>query len=259
MRYYPETDSDKEDLAELNAEDWMVEQLKLNPEYLGWGIHEDYMMDKNGQWSSPVEVETWDAFEWNLDELNEMVNFYFHIEREAKPCEACGQTGLNPASRIIEDDFYGFERPEARWCDKITQDEVEALQEANRLRAWNEKTCQWEKVEGLTAEEINLANTRGVNGFGNYSHDAINRWILVETRAKRLGVWGYCEECNGNGYIFTEEKTRLHITLWVIHPRKGCSRGVEIKEIREEQLPEVYAYLREAAMRNAERFAKIPK
>ncbi len=30
-------------------------------------------------------------------------------------------------------------------------------------------------------------------------HDSINRWILIETRAKRLGVYGLCPVCHGKG------------------------------------------------------------
>jgi hypothetical protein len=42
--------------------------------------------------------------------------------------------------------------------------------------------------------------------------------------------------------------------IWMLHPRKGCSRGVEVLEITESELPMVYAWLREAADRNAKRF-----
>jgi hypothetical protein len=45
--------------------------------------------------------------------------------------------------------------------------------------------------------------------------------------------------------------------MWVLHPRKGCSRGVEVKNIKQNELPEIFKYLRSAADRNAERFGKI--
>jgi hypothetical protein len=44
----------------------------------------------------------------------------------------------------------------------------------------------------------------------------------------------------------------------VLHPRKGSSRGVEVQNIQEPELPTVYRYLRDAAQRNAYRFAAVP-
>lgn len=43
MRTKPQDDDDREDLAKLNAEPWMVKALELNPDYPHWGPHEDYM------------------------------------------------------------------------------------------------------------------------------------------------------------------------------------------------------------------------
>lgn len=50
----------------------------------------------------------------------------------------------------------------------------------------------------------------------------------------------------------------LSLTLWILHPRKGCSRGVEIKKIEKHEMESVYAFLRSGAERNAERFSKLP-
>ncbi len=112
----------------------------------------------------------------------------------------------------------------------------------------------WQKDKpNPTAEQVNTwAPTAFLGG-----HDAINRVICVETRAKRLGVYGRCERCAGKGYVFTAPAAVLKLTLWLLHPRKGCSRGVEIAEIREDELPAAYAYLAEAAQRNASRFAAV--
>jgi len=263
MRYYPNEDSDydQRELEDLNAESWMVELLKMNPDYLGWGIHEDYMWKKEDRgWDSPVKVDTWKEFHesWELNDLNELVNFYFHIERESQECKACDCSGYNPETKKLYDDFYDFNRTGSRWIDNITQDEVEALQDAGRLRKWDENLRQWVRFEGLTAEMVNESNKDNSTNRVLSGHDAINQCILVETRAKRLGVWGQCKYCEGRGYIYLEPMARLKLTLWFLHPRKGCSRGVEIQDIKENQLPEVYGYLREAAERNAERFSRIP-
>lgn len=44
--------------------------------------------------------------------------------------------------------------------------------------------------------------------------------------------------------------------LWVGHPRKGACRGVSVR-LTHKDVPAALAFLREAAKRNAERFAGI--
>ena len=60
-----------------------------------------------------------------------------------------------------------------------------------------------------------------------------------------------------NFYFEIDTGPTLSLTLWMLHPRKGCSRGVLIENLEEEDMPAVYAYLQEAAKRNANRFSKI--
>ncbi len=110
------------------------------------------------------------------------------------------------------------------------------------------------RIKEKTLEEVNAANLKG--GILD-THDGINRSYLIKTRAKRLGVYGLCPECDGNGFIYTAPAAHVNLVLWMIHPRKGCSRGVEIKNIQEEDLASVFSYLKEGAKRNAERFSKI--
>lgn len=255
MRYFPEDGHDQKQLHKLNAEPWMVDLLKLNPDYVCWGPHEDYMCDKGGGWAAPSFIPSWKEFGWRLDELNECVNFYFEVVRPDRPCVVCGSTGLNTETKRISEDFYDHARRGTRWCDQITQDEVDALVEAGRLQKHSPETGKWESCP-RTAAEVNAANRPGVNF--DLNHDAINRWILVETRAKRSGVYGLCSVCDGQGSIYTEPVAHLQLVLWMIHPRKGCGRGVEIQRIEKTDLPAVFAFLRKAAERNAQRFAKIP-
>jgi hypothetical protein len=259
MRSTPEDKYDLKDLARINAEPWMVDLLKLNPSYTGWGPHEDYMWTKDGGWNAPILHESWTAFKgMTLDDLNECVNFYFEVARENKACEVCSQSGYNPATLQISEDFYDFEGTGRRWRDKITEDEVDALIEAGRIgRRWDKTSNAWVPMDVRpTAAEINAENSPGAKGFG---HDGINRYILIEARAKRLGVYGLCGTCHGAGYVYTEPAAHVNLVLWWLHPRKGCSRGIEVKNIQQSELPEVYAMLREAAERNAQRFAKIPR
>ena len=258
MRTLPEDKYDRKELERLNAEPWMVELLKLNPEYPFWGPHEDYMCRKDEGWHTPIFIDGWENMNIELDELNEIINFYFQITRESKKCVACNESGYNPETKRISDDFYDFAHTGRRWRAKITQDEVEALQEHGRLRVRGKKDGKsgWVKKDGLTAEEVNAANERG-NALGGYYHDGINRLILIETRAKRLGVWGDCKECNGHGYLYTKPAAHVNLVLWLIHPRKGAGRGVEVKGIKKEDLPAIKAFLAEAARRNADRFKGV--
>ena len=246
MRTMPNDDDDRQDLDRIKAEPWMVDCLALNPDYVFWGPHEDYMMGKRGGWSDPIFEDSWSVFSLGLDDLNEVVNFYFEVDRDSEQCASCGGSGLNRETKKISDDWYDFDGTGRRWCDKITQDEVQALLDNHRLWDFKGKTP--------TADEVN-AWSRRPRSLG---HDGINQWICVKTRANRLGVYGKCPECGGHGSIFTAPAATLRLVLWLIHPRKGAGRGVEVKRVERDDLPAVFRFLRKAAERNAQRFSKIP-
>jgi len=243
---YPEEEYEKKEAEKLNAESWMLELLKQNPEYVFWGNFEDYMIKDGSGWDHRLQFDSWKSFgPWELGDYNEVVNFYFEVNRDSKECELCEHTGYNEGTLYVYNTFYDHMNVDGiRWCNNITQDEFEALKEHGRIRKFN------------SVDEVNHANTRGSYDL-LHSHDAINMYILVETRAKRLGVYGTCEECDGRGYIFTEEHGHLDLQLWVLHPRKGCSRGVYIKNIQQEEIKEVIAFLKGAALRNAKRFSLL--
>jgi hypothetical protein len=235
----------------------------MNPDYCGWGPYEDHMSGAEKGWAGRQIVESWDAFgPWALDDLNECVNFYFYAQRDSEQCAACDGGGLNPATKHVADAFYRHSCPVGMtpWNDAITQDEVQALVDAGRLMDFTHDFTPgdgWRRNPARpvpTAAEVNEAQSKGGIGTG---HDAINRWILVETRAKRLGVWGKCTKCEGDGRIFTTDDARLGLVLWMIHPRKGASRGVDVKNITHQQLDSVFAWLKQAADRNAARFARV--
>jgi hypothetical protein len=135
MKYYPTNDFEFKELNDLEAKEWQIDCLKLNPNYNSWGNDEGYMSDENGQWSSPIQLDSVSEL-FELDDLNELINFYFNIEN---------------------------------------------------------------------------------NGYG----------------------------------------ALLGLQMWFIHPRKGASRGVYLKEIREDEVKIVIDYLKEARNRNYERFSKL--
>ena len=269
MRGYPEDEYEKKELKDLRVKEWQIEALMYNPKYPHWGPREGYMSGGGG-WAENVFYSKWTDFgPWELDDYNECVHYYFYLHRSNHPCFDCDQTGYNLETKKIADDFYDFGGTGKKWCDKITQDEVEVLVANGRLPEIFQDSCWYDKqqeewikrIDGEiivvpkpnmpTSEEVNAWQKKGIG------HDAINRSILIRTRAKRLGVYGHCPACDGNGIVYDEQNGKLGLVLWMLHPRKGASRGVEIKEIRESEMPSVLRFLQLAAKRNAERFSGV--
>ena len=249
MRNTPDmTDKwDREDVERLNAAPWMLDLLELNPGYTSWGPHEDYMGEDGNGWRARVIVPTWAECRFGPDDLNEVVNFYFSVTRDSQDCPMCEGNGYHPDAQAVVNGFYPhMNDARERWSDKITDDEVGALWDAGRLKH--------DFPERPTADAVNAWERRG--GFG---HDAINRAILTERRLERLGLPKVCPACDQHGYVYTVPEAHVSLTLWVIHPRKGASRGVEVSHVKQGELPAIFAYLNEAAARNAERFARIPQ
>lgn len=245
MRTFPKEKYDFKDLEKLglNIKDWKVQVLKMNPSYVFWGNNEDYMVNRDG-WEKGAILNSIDEL-WELDEYNELVNFYFLLHRESVNCNDCDGQGLNKETKKIADDWYDFDRKGTRWCDNINDNEVKALWMAGRLK------CDFKTMP--TVKEVNDWS-KSHKGIG---HDAINRHICVKARAESLGVYGHCEKCHGEGYIYTEEKVHLQLQMWFLHPRKSASRGVILTNIEKDDLPKIIEYLKEAKKRNNKRFSKL--
>ncbi|MGV9141885.1 MAG: hypothetical protein ACOC1X_03000 [Promethearchaeota archaeon] len=235
MRYYPEDVYDWNDVDEINVKEWQLKLLNMNPEYCNWGNYEDYMKDGKG-WNSSVFYNSWSEFEWELNELNELVNFYFDVYRPNKNCDKC-KRGLNPETEKIFKSFYRHKNGDRGWVNDLTEDDYQKL--ADR--------------RNKTVEEI---KQREKSPFG---FDSIDHFRLTEIRARRKGVYGKCKKCDGKSYIYTSKKAKVGLQLWMIHPRKGCSRGIYVKNVRKQDIPEVIDYLEEARKRNNKRFSKLDK
>ena len=248
MNEFPTTNEEVAQLQSLNPESWMTSYLKLNPKYTYWGPGQDFMPIK-GERATSTRISSWSEFTCKLDDYNECVNFYFSIDRASTECSYCFRSGYNPVTRKLFNEFYdndhwSMDTTERRWCDKITQDEVDALVANGRFG---------KRVPTVT--EVNDAN-RGL-GSGSLRHDGINQYILVETRARRLGVYGLCEGCEGKAYVYTEQEAHLSLTLWMIHPRVSASAGIKVERLNRVDAASAIAWLRIAASRNADRFAAI--
>lgn len=141
-------------------------------------------------------------FQWPL---NEVWEGYINPYPGPLQCNQCNGSGYNLATQQIAEDFYAFgdHSKKRAWYDKITQDEVQALVDNDCLwhftHTWTRKE-KWKRREDNyipTAEEVNaLQHSGGLNG-----HDSHNRFVLIETRARRLGVFGKCSICCGVGEL----------------------------------------------------------
>lgn len=129
---------------------------------------------------------------------------------ESRTCPFCEGTGYNKEMKKLYDSWYGkgeaewVDLPNGRrynrkaWCYSVTQDEVQALLDAGRLR-------EFPMAPGSvpTAEEVNEWSK---NSFGINDVD-----ICIQARAKRLGLeYGLCEHCKGEGRVWkTPEEKEL--------------------------------------------------
>tara|TARA_B100001778_G_scaffold330827_1_gene334010 strand:- start:31137 stop:32027 length:891 start_codon:yes stop_codon:yes gene_type:complete len=290
MRYYPNKDCpwDYEEVNRMQPEDWMLDLLKLNPSYCSWGPHEDYMWnDKEHSWASRLLYDSWDDFNIALDDLNEVVNFYFEIGRESEKCYLCNGSGIHPDAQWVSESFYEHcspfisrppdyslvpdylknlfpddPSPKALDYGSFPSDEILDRYHPD-FREFCEKMRDgrgyWgdDDLDALDLESLEEAG-RPYDPNDKFGMDAINRSIVSRSRCERWGIPHECPECDGHGYIYQDEAAHVGLVLWLLHPRKGASRGVHIKRVEQAQLPEVYQFLREARERNANRFGRIP-
>ena len=230
------------DLIDILAEPWQVELLEMNPQYTGWGIDEGYMTTKGDGWGTSEEYLSWDDFSsFDVDKLNEVVNFYFELSRDSKECPDC-KHGYSPRAWELKSSFY--DNSDNSWKNNLSQEVVDIL--------WKENNIPHNFKKKPLAEEVNdwSKNTPPFT--------SLNDWAVVRSQCEVEGVSISCATCGGEGRLFTGEKCDVSLSIWVLHPRKSSSRGWKINNITEADLPEIFALLRHARDRNAERFARIP-
>ena len=160
-------------------------------------------------------------FDWPLSmEWKGYINPY-----TSQNCTACDGSGYNPETKQISDDWYDFDSTGRRWCNKITQDEVDALIERGRLYDLTRRFTRgkgWEAIDPPPVVTAEMVNRWSKNSLG---HDAINRRICVETRAKRLGVYGDCPVCKGEGRVWFSDAIKDKSEQWYDEERYDPPSG----------------------------------
>jgi hypothetical protein len=126
-----------------------------------------------------------------------------------------------------------------RYLDVADEEDLIGVEEwkLNLLKV-NPEYCSWGPNEDYMIKKGGWGAGQffdGWNDFGPWHLDDYNECV--------------------NFYFEVDEDTKeISLTLWWLHPRKGCSRGILIKKI---EVPAIQDFLKEAAERNADRFAKL--
>jgi hypothetical protein len=208
----------------------LAEETGASRQYIGWAPGDDYMSGGGG--AENKKFNSWEEFENGFGaggdvDLNLIADFYFQHEADSVECEDCDGDGYSTEVHAWGE-FHGG------WENRLTQDEVDVLVAAGRLKP------------GSTP-------TNKIGYHPRLGHDSIDRSHLTETRAKRLGVPLLCHACKGKGRIPTEEEN-LQLLVWMLHPRKGCGRGIRVKNIKEEDLPKIKEWVRKSFEKHTDHF-----
>lgn len=125
---------------------------------------------------------------------------------------------LKSFTHILDDDGWKLKKWDTKgfWCSKCF-DAVPQLSPEHHTCYCTECNREMTLLEGNDirlhtpiADIVNEWEDRG----GIDGHDAINRWILIKTRAKRLGVFGKCPKCKGRGEIKLPRKIKKMYNKW---------------------------------------------
>lgn len=187
------------------------------------------------------------SFDWPLQKVwRGYVNPYLDM---CNDCAACEGSGYSPDAKALKDKWYGYvdfqpsetgsteftwQTPEVkalaernirqnpeyyghgdvavkreakrladhfnrRWSHHLDQDDVDALFAKKRIHG-----CK----QSPKASELNAAY---LQGFG---HDAINAWICIRSKCKRMGLTVPCAACNGTGSQWESQHAKFLAENW---------------------------------------------
>lgn len=150
----------------------------------------------------------------------------YHSQR----CRACDGTGWNPETKKLSDDWYCHLRTDGKegWRLHLEQEDVQALIDADRLWDFTRVPRTPEQAEIVKRKMANGGNSwlPESNGYiptaeevnewarGRMGHDAINHSVCIRARAKRLGFYGECLFCGGEGEIYASVEIKIKHDGW---------------------------------------------
>lgn len=187
-------------------------------------------------------------FKWSLKQVwKGYINPF-----SSQNCKSCEGSGLNKETKKLSDDWYTHLRTDGKegWGMHLEQEDVQALIDKDRLWDFTRRP-RTPKQEAIvkkkiadggnswlpesngyipTAKEVNEWNRKGMG------HDSSNHWYCFEARAKRLGFYGMCEYCEGEGCIWQSDKIKqLHEKWEDFEPPEG--EGYQLWETTSEGSP----------------------
>ena len=231
-------DADEEDLNFDSLPEYMKRCLALNNHYTFWGNGQDYMGSNKGQWDSDCELNNFDEM-WELDDLNELANYYFRVEKKVRQCDACEGNGL---SRRAEE-----ERENIRYDNRnLVEEDLDALDKDG-----------WFDLRRYGGRPKSIKEFLTASKYQEFTIDALRIHTILRGRAERGGYDYLCPNCQGNGCLNIDSEYHLALQIWMLHPRKGSSCGILIHNITEKDLPAVYKLLRTAKDRFDSKFDKL--
>lgn len=162
-----------------------------------------------------------------------------------RDCPICGGSGLNAKTKALSDAWYPRQHtppadPELRqifednadFGCRLAQDECDNLVDRGRLY---DLAAEWKKESpgDVRSKWIRKKNADGTDYYPpaeqvnvwakrSFGHDALNSWICIEFRAKRLGFHGDCTLCEGTGNLWpSAEYAKLADEWKQIDPPEG--------------------------------------
>lgn len=136
------------------------------------------------------------------------------------------------------------------WCYHLDRHDVAALLKAGRLQDFTHRPRTPEQAEQLAKDggywmkksngyrpTPNEVNEWSLSGF---SHDAINSYICIKAKLKRLGYPSRCAKCKGSGVLWPSPELRQKHARWrETKPPKGegyqlwenCSEGSPVSPV----------------------------
>ena len=119
-----------------------------------------------------------------------------------------GEAAIQQEGQRLADLFNG------QWCHHLSQDDVDALADAGRLRRFThtwDRDNGWQKIEPAVRPTAAQVNEWSIGGPG---HDGINAHVVIEARCKREGIDPTCRTCGGHASLEKYEGQRAEAEAW---------------------------------------------